>query len=61
MSLVSVPTHWTLSNQIRPAPVVTPEVMATAPVQKQEKCEFGAVCVVAVVCVCVCGGGGGVQ
>ena len=31
ISLVSVPRHWTLSNQICPAPLVKPEVRAMAP------------------------------
>lgn len=30
-SLVSLPVHWTLSNQILPAPLVKPVVRATAP------------------------------
>jgi hypothetical protein len=36
MSLVSVPRHWTLSNQIWPAPLVKPVVRATAPEVTEE-------------------------
>jgi hypothetical protein len=35
MSLVSVPRHWTLSNQIWPAPLVKPVVRAAAAVWKR--------------------------